>query len=193
MREAVPPGYMHRACFFLHVSPFYLINMVRLIFWLQVFMKRTWILPPTLVPLLLLLPLLITYNFTLFWVRNVVSHSGKNIDWWCLIAECWGEYLGQEKRNKQKYGENCLMKTFIIRAIHVMLLTWLNRGGDIIWCTSNWEMHTIFSSGNIKGRSHVVDLGVDRTIIWKLIFDEYVARVETGWSSLKTASDDGVF
>jgi hypothetical protein len=42
-------------------------------------------------------------------------------------------------------------------------------------------MHAIFYSGNLKGRYHMGELGVDGRVIFKWIFEECVMRT---WSRL---------
>jgi len=56
-----------------------------------------------------------------------LSHYGKNTDGVRLRTECWGEYLDLRGRKWWEAGENCIRRSFIICALHQILLWWSNQ------------------------------------------------------------------
>jgi hypothetical protein len=64
---------------------------------------------------------LINLLFNILWfclqfymdVKLGLSHYRMNIDWGCLRAGCWGEYLGRRDMKWHQVGENCIMRSFL--------------------------------------------------------------------------------
>jgi hypothetical protein len=54
-------------------------------------------------------------------------------------------------------------------------------------------MHTVFSLGNLKGREHLEDLGMDRKIILEWIFEKECGKLWTGCTLLRIGSSGGLF
>jgi hypothetical protein len=74
------------------------------------------------------------------------------------------------KRQRNKDRESDIMRSFILCALHRMLLGLLHEGGRYgnMWCRWDDEkcIHN-FKLGNLKGRHHLSDLGVGGRIILK--------------------------
>ena len=89
-------------------------------------------------------------------------------------------------------GEHYVIRSFMICTIHQIFL-----GGQIkdrmvaacdIWGRN--EMHTGFWWVNLKKRDNLQDLGVDCSIILKLVMNTYYGRVCTGIVWLRTYKSD---
>ena len=111
--------------------------------------------------------------------------QGNDTGWGCSIAGCWGRCLGLSGRKLQNTGENCIVRSFEICTSGKLLFRWTNNE-SMKWaghaeCMGNEKYHSGFWCGNMKERDNLWDLGVDDTIVLKLILNKQVNRAWTGY------------
>jgi hypothetical protein len=52
----------------------------------------------------------------------------ENTDWGCLRTGCSGEYMDLRGMQWQKVGENCIMRSFMVRTLHQIVIVWPRQG-----------------------------------------------------------------
>jgi hypothetical protein len=69
------------------------------------------------------------YETSILWFVVICHPNGRMKAKEYLRTGCWGEYLNLREKKWQEDGENDMMKSSVICALHLILFRSLNKGG----------------------------------------------------------------